>query len=274
MGRPAFRVDGATGITCSRCLELHEPALLEARLMVCPSCGCHLRLGARDRLALLADDGSFLEWDAGLAAADPLRFSDRKAYPERVEEARCGTGERDAVVTGAGRLRHRPLALAAFEFGFMGGSMGAVVGERLSRLFDRARAHGMPAVVVTASGGARMQEGLQALMQMAKVTAAIERFREARLPYVSVLADPTTGGVAASVAALGDFVVAEPGAQIGFAGPRVIEQTIGAPLPADFQRAERLLERGLVDAVVPRAELRDWVDGVLAATVPSGRARS
>jgi len=262
---PEFAPASGTERTCPACLAVHDAAVLRAALLVCPACGHHLRLTARERLALLVDAGSFVEWDAGVGSTDPLGFVDEIPYPARLGLARAKTGERDAVVSGAARLHGRPLAIATFDFGFMGGSMGSAAGERLCRLFGRARGRRLPVVVVTASGGARMQEGTLALVQMAKATVAIERFRRERLPYVAVLADPTTGGVSASVAMLGDVILAEPGAQIGFAGPRVIEQTIRAPLPAGFQRAERLLERGLVDDVVPRAALRDRLAALLAA---------
>jgi acetyl-CoA carboxylase carboxyl transferase subunit beta len=242
---------------------VHPDALFERTLGVCPSCGHHLRLSARKRIHWLLDRASFAEWDARLVSCDPLGFVDATPYPERLRRAQQATGEREAVITGTGRLAGLPVAVAAFEFGFMGGSMGCAVGEKIVRLFRRARARRIPAVTVAASGGARMQEGPLALLQMAKVVVAIDAFRRARLPFVSVLTDPTTGGVAASLAMLGDVVVAEPGALVAFAGPRVIEQTIRAPLPPGFQRAERLLERGLVDAVVPRADLRAWVATVL-----------
>jgi acetyl-CoA carboxylase carboxyl transferase subunit beta len=256
-------------ITCPGCLGAHDAADLVARLRVCPACGHHLRLPARERLALLADPDSFDEWDGSVRSVDPLGFVDVERYAVRLDQAERATGERAAVVTGRATLRGRPVALGAFEFGFMGGSMGSAVGEKLTRLFARATSDGLPAIVATASGGARMQEGILALMQMAKVTVAIERLRRARLPYVTVLTDPTTGGVAASVATLGDLVIAEPGAQIGFAGPRVIEQTIRARLPEGFQRAERLLAHGLLDAVVPRAGLRDWLGAALDVLAPA-----
>jgi acetyl-CoA carboxylase carboxyl transferase subunit beta len=257
-------------VVCGGCLGSHDARDLEACLMVCPDCGYHLRLGARDRLRFLLDAGSFSEWDAEVVSANPLGFVDQTPYPVRLSDARLRTGEREAVVTGQGAIRGRPCGVAVFEFGFMGGSMGSAVGEKLLRLFARATDRGLPVVVVTASGGARMQEGILSLMQMAKVTVALQRFRARRLLHVSLLTDPTTGGVAACPAAQGDVVIAEPGAQIGFAGPRVIEQTIRAPLPAGFQRAERLLERGLLDAVVPRHELRDWLDALCSALAPRG----
>jgi acetyl-CoA carboxylase carboxyl transferase subunit beta len=252
-------------VTCPGCLAPHERAALERTLWVCPSCHHHLRLTARARLRALVDAQSFVEWDARLSSADPLGFVDRMPYPARARAAQAQTGERDAIVTGRAALLGIPLAIGAFEFGFMGGSMGSVVGEKLFRLFRRAGRAGIPVVVVAASGGARMQEGTLALVQMAKVVVALDRFRRRRLPYVSVLADPITGGVAASVAMLGDVIVAEPGALVGFAGPRVIEQTLRAPLPAGSQRAERLLEHGLIDAVIPRKAMRRYVGDLLQA---------
>jgi acetyl-CoA carboxylase carboxyl transferase subunit beta len=261
-------VSAGDPVACPGCLAVHDQAELAARLRVCPTCGHHLRLTARQRLALLADPGSFEEWDAGVRSGDPLGFVDLLPYPVRLDEAERSTGEREAVVTGRATLRGHPVALGAFEFGFMGGSMGCAVGEKLARLFGRAAREGLPAIVATASGGARMQEGILALMQMAKVTVGVERLRRARLPYVALLTDPTTGGVAASVATLGDLVIAEPRAQIGFAGPRVIEQTIRARVPEGFQRAERLLEHGMLDAVVPRAALREWLAAALDAFAP------
>ncbi len=254
-------------LTCPGCLGVHGRGRVTTSLMVCPTCGYHLRLAARERLGLLFDD-PFIEWDAGLTSLDPLRFVDKVPYPVRLRESQQKTGERDAIVTGSGTMCGRPLAIGAFDFGFMGGSMGSVVGEKIFRLFTRAAERQIPVVVVTASGGARMQEGTIALMQMAKVSVAIQRFRQHRLPFISVISDPTTGGVAASVASLGDVICAEPGAQIGFAGPRVIEQTIRAPLPKHFQRAENLLKRGMIDDIVQRGDLRRWLHTVLRGLSP------
>jgi len=223
---------------------------------VCPGCGHHFSLPPDRWAGLLCDPGSFEERDAHLEPLDPLRFADTKRYSERTRALAEGRGIPEAFVSGIGRLEGRPLALGVFDFRYLGGSMGSVVGEKVCRLFERAARTRCPAVVLSASGGARMQEGALSLMQMAKTAAVIGRFREERLPYVSVLLDPTTGGVAASLAMLGDVVLAEPRALIGFAGPRVIEQTLGEKLPEGFQRAEFLLEHGMIDAIVPRHELR------------------
>jgi len=211
---------------------------------------------ADQRLVLLADRGSFEEVDADLSAADPLGFRDSLSYPDRILEAKTRTGRNEALVSGLCTIEGRRVALGVFDFAFLGGSMGSVVGEKLTRLAERALAERIPLVVVCASGGARMQEGILSLMQMAKVSAALERLRESCVPYVSVLTDPTTGGVAASLAMLGDLNVAEPGALIGFAGPRVIEQTIGQTLPEGFQTSEFLLAHGMLDLVVERRALK------------------
>jgi acetyl-CoA carboxylase carboxyl transferase subunit beta len=225
-------------------------------LNVCPKCGYHLRLTVDQRLVLLADRGSFEEVDADLEAADPLGFRDSVPYTERIRDAKIRAGRNEALVTGFCAIEGRRIALGVFDFGFLGGSMGSVVGEKLTRLAERALEQRVPLVVVSASGGARMQEGILSLMQMAKVSAALERLRERGVPYISVLTDPTTGGVAASLAMLGDLNVAEPGALIGFAGPRVIEQTIGHTLPDGFQTSEFLLAHGMVDMVVERKALK------------------
>ncbi|HEU4536037.1 MAG TPA: acetyl-CoA carboxylase carboxyltransferase subunit beta, partial [Polyangiaceae bacterium] len=224
---------------------------------VCPACGRHHRIEHDAWRALLLDHGELELWDETLEPLDPLEFSDGRPYPQRVEAARRNTGERDAMLTGAGAMDGVPVAFGLFVFRFMGGSMGSVVGEKVTRLFERAAAAGLPVVLLQSSGGARMQEGIFSLMQMAKGVAARERLREAGLPFLSVLLDPTTGGVAASFALLGDVNVAEPGALIGFAGPRVIETTIRQTLPAGFQRAEFLLEHGMVDLIAPRPRMKE-----------------
>jgi len=241
---------------CPGCGEISYKKLLERRLYVCPRCGQHLRLGVEQRLLITVDRGSFRERDAEVSAADPLAFRDRVSYPERLAAARAATGHAEAIVTGTARIGGHAAAVAVFDFAFFGGSMGTAVGERLTRLIEHAAERRLPLVVVSASGGARMQEGIFSLLQMAKVTAALARLRARRVPFVSMLTDPTTGGVAASLALLGDVNLAEPGALIGFAGPRVIEQTIHQKLPAGFQRAEFLLEHGMIDMIVPRAEVR------------------
>ena len=213
-------------------------------------------LTVEQRLSITIDRGSWRELFAELAAGDPLEFVDTRPYPQRLAQARRKSGRNDAVVTGVGAIEGRRAAIGIMDFAFMGGSMGLVVGEKLARLFDHARAAHLPVVVFSSSGGARMQEGTLSLMQMAKVSAAIGRLRDARLPYIAVACDPTTGGVAASFASLGDLNLAEPGATIGFAGRRVIEQTTSQSLPEDFQRAEFLLAHGMLDAIVPRHQMR------------------
>ncbi|HUE29416.1 MAG TPA: acetyl-CoA carboxylase, carboxyltransferase subunit beta [Verrucomicrobiae bacterium] len=241
---------------CPRCGEINYRKLLERRLFVCPRCGHHLRLTLEQRLLVTADRGSFRERDAEVGAADPLGFRDRRSYAERLAAVRRETGRKEAVVTGTARIGGHAVALGVFDFAFLGGSMGSGVGERLTRLIEHAAAKRLPLVVVSASGGARMQEGIFSLLQMAKIGAALARLRARKVPFISLMTDPTTGGVAASLALLGDVNLAEPGALIGFAGPRVIEQTIHQKLPEGFQRAEFLLEHGMLDAIVPRAELR------------------
>jgi acetyl-CoA carboxylase carboxyl transferase subunit beta len=249
---------------CPGCGEINYKKLLERRLSVCPRCGHHLRLTLEQRLLITADRGSFRERDAEVGAADPLAFRDRRSYPERLAAVRRETGRREAVVTGTSRIGGHPVALGVFDFAFLGGSMGTAVGERLARLIEHAGRQRLPLVVFAASGGARMQEGIFSLLQMAKVTAALARLRARRVPFLSVLTDPTTGGVAASLALLGDVNLAEPGALIGFAGPRVVEQTIQQRLPAGLQRAESLRERGMVDLLVPRPALRATLARLLA----------
>ena len=247
---------GAAWQRCPACGEIVYRRLLVRRLWVCPRCDHHLRLTVEQRLLVVVDRGSFEERDPDVMAADPLRFRDRVPYAERLAGARQASGRREAIVTGTARIGDHHAAIGVFDFGFLGGTMGTGVGERLTRLIEHAAAVALPLVVCSASGGARMQEGIFSLVQMAKVTVALARLRAARVPFLSVLTDPTTGGVAASLALLGDVNLAEPGALIGFAGPRVIEQTIAQRLPAGFQRAEFLLEHGMVDRIVPRPALR------------------
>ena len=251
-------------VKCPGCKEILFRKEIERKLNVCPKCGHHLRLTVDQRLVLLADRGSFEETDAAMTAADPLGFRDSMPYPQRVGEARTRTGKNEALLTGFCMIEGRRIALALFDFAFLGGSMGSVVGEKLTRLAERALAERVPLVVVAASGGARMQEGILSLMQMAKVSAVLGRLRDQGVPYISVLTDPTTGGVAASLAMLGDLNVAEPGALIGFAGPRVIEQTIGQTLPEGFQTSEFLLAHGMVDLVVERRALKATLAKILA----------
>jgi acetyl-CoA carboxylase carboxyl transferase subunit beta len=241
---------------CEGCAELVYRKQLERRLFVCPRCGHHARLTAEQRLQLLLDRGSFVERDAGVGSRDVLTFPDDPPYPERLRAMAARTGHREAVVTGTGRVDGVAIAIAVFDFHFLGGSMGSAVGEKLTRLIEHAGARRRPLVIVSASGGARMQEGIHSLMQMAKLTGALGRLRDAGVPYVSICTDPTTGGVAASVALLGDVTLAEPRALIGFAGPRVVAQTLNEELPGGFQRAEFLLAHGMIDAVVERRDLR------------------
>lgn len=243
-------------LKCTACQEILFRKELERRLFVCPKCGTHMRLTVEQRLLTVVDRGSFIEHDAALRPGDPLSFTDRKPYAARVADARQKTGREEAVVCGEATLHDRPVALGLFDFAFLGGSMGSVTGEKLTRIVEHAINKRLPVIFFSASGGARMQEGILSLMQMAKVNMALGRLREARLPYLSVMTDPTTGGVAASLGMVGDINIAEPRALIGFAGPRVIEQTIRQKLPPGFQRAEFLLEHGMVDLVVERKDLR------------------
>ncbi len=246
---------------CGAALYLPE---LERNLQVCPKCGHHRPIGARQRLLALLDAGSATEIAAGIEPDDPLRFRDGKKYKDRLAAAQKKVGEKDALVAMRGTLHGRPLAACAFEFAFMGGSMGSVVGERFARAGEAALAERMPLVCFSATGGARMHEGLLSLMQMAKTSAVIARLREAGLPYISVMTHPTTGGVSASLAMLGDLNLAEPKALIGFAGPRVIAQTVRETLPEGFQRSEFLLEHGAIDLIVDRREQRDTLARLLA----------
>jgi acetyl-CoA carboxylase carboxyl transferase subunit beta len=229
---------------------------LEREQRVCPSCGHHFRMSVGERIDLLLDPGSFEERDAGIESVDRLGFVDDRAYPDRLEASRIKTGLRDAVVWGVGAIEGQRVAIGIFDFRFMGGSMGSVVGEKLARCFEAALAERIPAIVVSASGGARMQEGTLSLMQLAKTTAPLVRLDAAGVPFIAVLTDPTTGGVLASFASLGDVILAEPRALIGFAGARVASDTVGEQLPEGFQTAEFLLAHGFVDGVVPRSELR------------------
>lgn len=240
---------------------------LKANHQVCPQCNHHFRLSARERLTILFDDGKYEELFDNLAPVDTLNFVDSVPYPDRIRKAQKATGLLDAVIVGEGKLAGQPLVIAAMEFAFMGGSMGSVVGEKLTRAIERAVAKKLPVIIVSCSGGARMQEGVLSLMQMAKISAALAILHEARLPYISLLTNPTTGGVTASFAMLGDMNIAEPGALIGFAGARVIEQTIRQKLPKGFQRAEFLLDHGMLDAVVERKDLRPFLADVLAFAI-------
>ena len=244
---------------CEGCGQIIWRKNLEESLFVCMSCGYHFRVDARTRLNMLFDEGQFHEHDSDLTTTDPLTFRDKKAYLDRIAEMTEATGLKDAIISASGLLGGRPVNICAMELKFVGGSMGAVMGEKITRAIERSIEKRQPIVVISASGGARMQEGAVSLMQMAKVSAALMRLDQERIPFISLLTDPTTGGVTASFAMLGDMNIAEPGALIGFAGPRVIEQTIRQKLPEGFQRSEFLLKHGFLDAVVPRAELKAYL---------------
>ncbi|MGA0588210.1 acetyl-CoA carboxylase, carboxyltransferase subunit beta [Dyella sp. KRB-257] len=257
---------------CNGCgTVLYRPEL-ERNLMVCPKCGHHHAIRARVRLAALFDEGSAVELWSSLEPTDPLKFRDSKKYRDRIVAAQKSTGEKDALVTMSGKLKGRPLMAAAFEFAYMGGSMGSVVGEKFARAAEKALADRSALVCFSATGGARMQESLFSLMQMAKTSAALARMRDAGVPYISVMTNPTTGGVSASLAMLGDINVGEPKALIGFAGPRVIEQTVRETLPEGFQRSEFLLEHGAIDMIVDRREMRDKLADVLGLLMKAPRA--
>ncbi len=250
---------------CPNCGEMLFNKQLARNHNVCTKCEHHFRLGARDRIELLADKGTFAEQDAALSSGDPLSFTDSKPYPERVTAAQAKSGEKDAAIAGTAQIGGNPVELVVMDFEFMGGSMGSVVGEKIARAAERALAERRALVVVSASGGARMQEGTIALMQMGKIVSALARLDEAGVPFVSIITDPTTGGVLASYASLGDLIVAEPGALIRFSGERVTSGTVGEKLPVGFGRSEFLLEKGFLDQIVPRAQLRDRVAFFLTA---------
>jgi acetyl-CoA carboxylase carboxyl transferase subunit beta len=248
---------------CPSCGDILYRKDLSQKAWVCPKCGHHFRVSADDYLELLLDSGTFQEHDMDLQSVDPLGFVDTKRYPDRVAEYTRRTGRNEAIVCGIGRIDGVETSIAVMDFGFLGGSMGSVVGEKVARAIERSLQREIPLVVVSQSGGARMQEGVLSLMQMAKTGALLAALDRQRLPFVAVNTDPTTGGVTASYAMLGDVILAEPRAQIGFAGPRVIKQTIGQDLPDEFQTAEFLLEHGFVDRVVPRTELKATISRVL-----------
>lgn len=251
-------------LKCDTCKEIIYKKEVEKNLKVCPKCNYHFRLTTEERIALLLDEGTFEEMDAGLSSNDPLNFKDLVKYKERLKENERKTEKRDAVTTGIGRIKGYPVVIAILDFRFMGGSMGSVVGEKITRAVERTIEEKNPLIIVSASGGARMQEGILSLMQMAKTAAAIARLGENRVPFISILTDPTFGGVTASFAMLGDIIIAEPRSLIGFAGPRVIEQTIKQSLPEGFQRAEFLLEHGMIDMIVERKNLKDTIAKIFA----------
>jgi len=250
-------------VKCDQCRQIIWKKDLDQNLNVCPKCDRHFRIDARARLALLLDDGQYQTEDGNLVSTDPLHFTDLKPYAERLRRAQTETGLNDAIINARGKLNHKPVFVSAMEYSFIGGSMGAVVGEVITRAIEKATDEKLPLIVVSASGGARMMEGVVSLMQLAKISAALARMDDAKVPYISVLTDPTTGGVTASFAMLGDLNIAEPGALIGFAGPRVIEQTIRQKLPEGFQRSEFLLDHGMLDAVVHRRELKNYIGRAL-----------
>jgi acetyl-CoA carboxylase carboxyl transferase subunit beta len=258
-GEKNVRTEGLW-LKCEGCSQVIWRKALEENLLVCPKCGYHFRIDAITRLQMLFDDGEYEEHDSRLVSSDPLEFVDSKPYQDRLKAMREATSLRDAVISATGTLNGRRVHICALELKFIGGSIGAVVGEKITRAIERSISEKIPLVIVSASGGARMQEGTISLMQLAKMSAALMKLDEAGLPYISVMTDPTTGGVTASFAMLGDLNIAEPGALIGFAGPRVIEQTIRQKLPDGFQKSEFLLEHGFLDSVVKRGDLRTFLD--------------
>ncbi|HZR55427.1 MAG TPA: acetyl-CoA carboxylase, carboxyltransferase subunit beta [Terriglobales bacterium] len=261
-GEKKVRTEGLW-IKCEDCRQIIWKKDIEDNLNVCPKCEKHFRIDARTRLSQLLDDNQYEIFDSNFRSTDPLKFVDLKAYSSRLKQAQTDTGLDDAVLNARGRLNGRSVIVSAMEYAFIGGSMGSVVGEAITRAIEHARDEKTPVIIVSASGGARMMEGVISLMQLAKISAALGRLDDAKVPYISVLTDPTTGGVTASFAMLGDLNIAEPGALIGFAGPRVIEQTIRQKLPQGFQRSEFLLEHGMLDAVVPRKELKPYISRAL-----------
>lgn len=261
-GEKKIRTEGLW-VKCEDCRQIIWKKDLEDNFNVCPKCDRHFRIDARSRLAQLIDDNQYEVFDANLVSTDPLKFVDLKPYASRLKQARKDTELTDAVINAEGKLNGRPVVVSSMEYAFIGGSMGAVVGEVITRAIEKSADTRKPLIIISASGGARMMEGAISLMQLAKISAALAQLDELRVPYISVLTDPTTGGVTASFAMLGDLNIAEPGALIGFAGPRVIEQTIRQKLPPGFQRSEFLLEHGMIDAVVHRRELKPYIGRAL-----------
>jgi acetyl-CoA carboxylase carboxyl transferase subunit beta len=259
---------------CKECTEIIFRKDFEANQYVCPKCNFHYPLPPYERVRRFLDPGSFVEMDINLSSPDPLGFTDQKDYKTRLKTVQKKLGRKDAIICGRGTLMDRPVQFGVFDFQFMGGSMGAVVGEKISRLYGRALTHNEPAIIVTSSGGARMQEGILSLMQMAKTCTALAKLRNNGVPFISVLTNPTTGGVAASFAMLGDVNIGEPGALIGFAGPRVIQQTIGEELPKGFQRSEYLLEHGMLDMICHRDALRPRISQILNILFPFKKANT
>jgi len=261
--REELKLSDQLWVKCNSCNEISYRKVIERNLQVCPKCNYHLPIPARRRMEFTIDPGSFTEIDANLTSMDPLEFKDLKRYPVRIKESQEATGMKDAVICGESKIENQPAMIGIFEFSFMGGSLGSVVGEKITRLIERGIERRLGVVIFCTSGGARMQEGILSLMQMAKTSAALARLHENRLPYIGVLTDPTTGGVSASIGMLGDIILAEPKAMIGFAGPRVIKETIRADLPEGFQRAEFLLAHGMIDRIVERKDLRHTLASLL-----------
>ncbi|VAV83476.1 Acetyl-coenzyme A carboxyl transferase beta chain [hydrothermal vent metagenome] len=255
--KKSVKVPHGMWVKCNHCNEIIYKKEVERNLEVCPKCNYHFRISAKKRIETIIDEGTFVEYDSGLEAVDALEFKDLKKYKDRLKDAHKKKRGRDAIVTGCGLIDDRKVMLGVFEFAFMGGSMGSVVGEKITRILEAALTERAPVIIFTSSGGARMQEGILSLMQMAKTSAAIARLNQAGVPYISVLTDPTTGGVTASFAMLGDLIIAEPKALIGFAGPRVIQETIKQKLPEGFQRSEFLLEHGMLDMIVERKLMKE-----------------
>jgi acetyl-CoA carboxylase carboxyl transferase subunit beta len=270
-GEKKVKVPEGLWIKCKSCNSVIYSQEIEKNLNVCPKCDYHFRISARQRLDLIMDVDSFKELDSTMESTDFLDFRDSKSYKDRIRAAMDKGNGREAVICGSGTIDNTPVQVAVFDFSFMGGSMGSVVGEKITRLIERAEEQRTPAIIFSSSGGARMQESIISLMQMAKTSAALARLKEAGLPYISVLTDPTTGGVTASFAMLGDIIMAEPKALIGFAGPRVIEQTIRQKLPEGFQRAEYLLEHGMLDLIVLRKEMRSTLSMAVRMLYKPGR---
>ena len=269
-----LKVPDGLWVKCDNCKEIIYKLEVERNLKVCPKCNYHFRIGAKERLALIIDEGSFKEYDARLHPIDPLNFRDLKSYRERVREAKKATGMNEAVLCGMAKIGGFPVSICSFEFSFLGGSMASVVGEKITRAIERAVKERSPLIIISCSGGARMQEGVLSLMQMAKTSAALAKLGKAGQLFISILTDPTTGGVTASFAMLGDIIIAEPKALIGFAGPRVIEQTIRQELPPGFQRAEFLLEHGMIDLIVDRKSMRDLLIKLLDFFRPQPKKES
>lgn len=270
-GEKKIKIPEGMWIKCDACLEIIYKPEVERNLNVCPKCNYHFRIPAMERIRAVTDEGTFQEFGEDLESVDMLTFTDTKKYTDRLKETKKKTGRKEAVITGTAKINGTDVVLAVLDFEFLGGSMGCVVGEKVAVAAEAALEMSRPLVIFSASGGARMQEGTLSLMQMAKTSAALARLSDARVPFISVLTDPTTGGVAASFAMLGDIIISEPGALIGFAGPRVIEQTIKQKLPEGFQRAEFLLEHGMIDTIVERTRLKPTLTQVLRFLTPPGK---